>query len=235
MKIALIGYGKMGKSIEKIAKQKGLSIVYTTNRSIEIEKLKQAEVAIEFSVPEAAYRNISTCLNNQVPVVCGTTGWLDHMGDVAELVKANASKFLYASNFSIGVNIFFKLNTVLAKLMNTQSNYSIDIEEIHHTEKKDAPSGTAISLAEQIIDQSKFTSWSYPVTKTEYSIPIAARREAKVHGTHIINYKSAIDTISITHEAHSREGFAEGAILAAEWLVKQSDSGVYSMSDVLKL
>lgn len=235
MKIAIIGYGKMGKNIERIAQDKGHEIVYISHKTLDEAKLRKADVAIEFSVPEAAFQNISLCLQNKIPVVSGTTGWLNHFEDAKALAKSHQSKFLYASNFSIGVNIFFKLNSVLAQLMRSHPNYNIKMEEIHHTEKKDAPSGTAITLAEQIIEESDYNSWSHPVTNAEKSIPIEAYRETGVFGTHIINYTSAIDTISIKHEAHSREGFAQGAVIAAEWLVKQNNSGTFSMDDVLKL
>ena len=192
-------------------------------------------MAIEFSVPEAAFKNISTCLKHSIPVVSGTTGWLDKFEKAVELSKIHASKFLYASNFSIGVNVFFRLNTILARLMQPHQNYKVNMDEIHHTEKKDAPSGTAITLAEQIIENSQYSSWSHPVTNEYNSIPIEAYREVGVHGTHIINYTSEIDTISIKHEAHSREGFAQGAVMAAEWLVNHNEKGTFSMDDVLKL
>jgi len=235
MKIAILGYGKMGKNIERIAKDKGHDIVYISSGSIDEEQLKKADVAIEFSVPEAAFQNISTCLKHNIPVVSGTTGWLDRFDEAKSLAVSHQSKFLYASNFSVGVNIFFKLNSIFAKLMSTHADYKVELDEIHHTEKKDAPSGTAITLAEQIIENSDYNSWSHPVTNEEKSIPIEAYREPGVFGTHIINYKSAIDTISIKHEAHSREGFAQGAVIAAEWLVNQDKSGAFGMDDVLKL
>lgn len=235
MKLAILGYGKMGKNIERIAQDKGHDIVYIANQNPDEEQLRNAEVAIEFSVPEAAFQNISLCLKNRVPVVSGTTGWLKHFEEAKSLAMSNQSKFLYASNFSVGVNIFFKLNSILAKMMRTHSSYKVEMDEIHHTEKKDAPSGTAITLAEQIIEQTDYTSWSHPVTNEEKSIPIEAYREKGIFGTHVINYKSAIDTISIKHEAHSREGFAMGAVIAAEWLVEQDKSGTFSMDDVLKL
>ena len=235
MKVAILGYGKMGKNIDRIARAKGHDIVYIANKTIDAEELKKADVAIEFSVPEAAFQNISLCLKNKIPVVSGTTGWLDHFEEAKALATSCQSKFLYASNFSIGVNIFFKLNAILAKMMSTQPNYNVAMEEIHHTEKKDAPSGTAITLAEQIIEETDYKSWVHPVTNEEKSIPIEAFREAGVFGTHSIMYNSAIDTISIKHEAHSREGFVQGAVIAAEWLVNHNESGTFSMDDVLKL
>ncbi len=235
MKVAIIGFGKMGKSIKKIAEERGHDIVYIADQDINVSKLKKAEVAIEFSIPEAAFKNISICIKEHIPIISGTTGWLERFEDARKLVDDYKSKFLYASNFSIGVNIFFKLNSVLAKLMSSHKNYHLDLQEIHHTEKKDAPSGTAISLAEQIIQNSDYKSWSHPKQNKPNDIPIDARREVGVHGTHIVDYRSAIDTISIKHEAHSRKGFALGAVLAAEWLEKEKNHGCYSMQDVLKL
>lgn len=236
MKIAILGYGKMGKSIEKIAQDRGHEIIYSANENPDFESVKKADVAIEFSIPEAAFYNISSCIKQQTPVVSGTTGWLDKFEDVEELVEHEKSKFLYASNFSIGVNLFFKFNEMLADIMSSQVDYKVDIKEIHHLEKKDAPSGTAISLAEQIIDHSKYNSWSHPPAyEKDRDIPIAASREKGVHGTHIINYKSEIDDIQIKHEAHSRKGFALGAVMAAEWLVKTKDYGCFNMKDVLNI
>jgi 4-hydroxy-tetrahydrodipicolinate reductase len=235
MKIAIIGFGKMGKNIKAVAESRNHEIIYIADRQIDTKELKKADVAIEFSVPEAAFENISTCIKEKVPVVSGTTGWLSQFDEAKQLVELHQSKFLYASNFSIGVNIFFKLNSVLAKLMSAHKNYDLDIEEIHHTEKKDAPSGTAITLAEQIIKDSDYTTWSHPARDEENDIPIHAFREEGVHGTHIINYKSAIDTISIKHEAHTRKGFAQGAVLAAEWLAGVTNHGCYDLQDVLKL
>jgi 4-hydroxy-tetrahydrodipicolinate reductase len=236
MKIAILGYGKMGKKIAEIAKDRAHDIVYTTNNKPDFTQVKKADVAIEFSVPEAAFHNISNCLKHHIPVVSGTTGWLDQFSEVKKLAKSEKSKILYASNFSVGVNLFFKFNAMLAEIMATHNEYNVGITEIHHLEKKDAPSGTAISLAEQIIKKSQYNSWSHPPkSNAETDIPIKALREEGVHGTHIINYKSKIDDIQLKHEAHSRKGFALGAVLAAEWLVKTKDYGCFNMKDVLNI
>ncbi len=236
MKIALLGYGKMGKTIHKIAEERQHEVVYKTAEKPDFNEVRKADVAIEFSIPEAAFHNISTCLENKIPVISGTTGWLNRFNDAVEFAHANQAKFLYASNFSVGVNLFFKLNETLAKLMSAQQDYSVSMTEIHHLEKKDAPSGTAISLAEQIISNSAYKTWSHPPElDAKDDLPINALREKGVHGTHIINYSSEIDNIEIKHEAHSRQGFALGAVLAAEWLVKQNKHGSFSMSDVLNI
>lgn len=236
MKIAILGYGKMGKSIAEIAKTRQHDIIYKTNEKPNFKFVSQADVAIEFSTPEAGFHNISECLKRQVPVVSGTTGWQDEFEEAKRLADVYESKFLYASNFSIGVNLFFKLNTLLAEIMSNQTDYKADITEIHHTEKKDAPSGTAITLAEQIMDKSGYNTWSYPPKQEALKdIPIQAYREKGVHGTHEINYRSKIDDIQIRHEAHSRKGFALGAVLAGEWLLKTKDYGYFNMSDVLNI
>lgn len=236
MDIAILGYGKMGKSIAKIAQERGHQIIYTANDNPDFDSVKDADVAIEFSIPEAAFHNISNCVKQQTPVISGTTGWLDKFEDIENLVEKEKSKFLYASNFSVGVNLFFKFNEMLAEIMSTHNEYKVDITEIHHLEKKDAPSGTAISLAEQIIENTGYKSWSHPPKfQIEQDIPIAASREKGVHGTHIINYKSEIDDIQIKHEAHTRKGFALGAVMAAEWLVKSKDYGCFNMKDVLNI
>lgn len=232
MKLALIGYGKMGKTIERLALEVGHEIVYIKDQGEEHGDLKQAEAAIEFSVPEAAKRNIQECLMAGVPVVSGTTGWLDDYPEMVKLCEERNGSFIYASNFSIGVNIFFSLNKKLAKMMKKWADYKVNMTEIHHTEKKDAPSGTAISLAEGIIENSEYVDWSLK-SDNPGVIEITALREGDVKGTHHINYRSDIDEISIQHRAHSREGFAKGAILAAEWL--KGKSGVYNMKDVLGL
>lgn len=230
MKIALLGYGKMGKTIEKIAIERGHEVVLKIDEAIEKHDVSQADVAIDFSVPNAAFNNITTCFKNQLPVVCGTTGWLADYDKAVKICEQENSAFLYASNFSIGVNLFFELNHKLAKMMNPFSNYSVEIEEVHHTQKLDAPSGTAISLAEQIIQNSSKKSWKLNRAE-ENEIPIYAKRIENVPGTHTVSYKSAIDSIEIKHTAHSREGFALGAVIAAEWL--KDKKGVYSMKDVL--
>lgn len=235
MKIALLGYGKMGKTLESLAHQKQHQIVYKTNQTPEVEQLVQADVAIEFSVPEAAFSNITTCFKKGIPVVSGTTGWLARLDEALTLCKQYNGSFIYASNFSIGVNIFFELNRKLAELMNSHPEYQVAIEEIHHTQKLDAPSGTAVSLAEQIIENSSYREWklqNFPEESMEATqLPITALRREDVKGTHTVSYQSSIDTLSIKHEAHSREGFALGALLAAEWL--QDKKGIYSMKNVL--
>ncbi|MFK8267618.1 4-hydroxy-tetrahydrodipicolinate reductase [Capnocytophaga cynodegmi] len=230
MKIALLGYGKMGKTIEKLALERGYEIVLKIDDSKTSYDISVADVAIEFSTPDSAFGNIVSCVQKQVPVVVGTTGWLKNYEKAVEICKENRGAFLYASNFSIGVNVFFALNKKLAKLMAPLKNYDVSIEEIHHTQKLDAPSGTAITLAEGIIQNSDKTAWKLGQAKTT-EIPIEAKRIENVPGTHIITYESQVDTIEIKHTAHSREGFALGAILAAEWILGKE--GVFSMTDVL--
>ncbi|MCH2031884.1 MAG: 4-hydroxy-tetrahydrodipicolinate reductase [Tenacibaculum sp.] len=232
MKLALLGYGRMGKEIEKIALERGHEIVIKTNGD-EAYDISKADVAIDFSVPSSAFNNISNCINNNVPVVSGTTGWLDKYDEATNLCKEKKGAFIYASNFSLGVNIFFALNERLADMMKTQNQYSLDIEEIHHTKKLDAPSGTAITLAEGIIENSSKDSWDLDGEKTEKNIPIKAVRTPDVPGTHTINYESEVDSIEIKHTAHNRKGFALGAVVAAEWLIGKE--GVYSMRDVLNI
>lgn len=232
MKIALLGYGKMGQTIEKIALERGHEIVIKTNEE-EGYDINQADVAIDFSVPKAAFFNIAKCLKLGVPVISGTTGWLDNYEHAIKLCKENNGAFIYASNFSLGVNIFFELNKHLAKMMSQLKQYHVSIEEIHHTEKLDAPSGTAITLAEGIISQhDEYNKWLLNQNK-EQTIPIIAKRIANVPGTHSIEYKSSTDTINITHTAHTREGFALGAVVAAEWILDKT--GVFSMKDVLNI
>lgn len=236
MKIAILGYGKMGKAIEKIALDRGHEITMKIHRNnqdeLNVENLKNADVVIDFSIPDSAKGNILMAIEAKTPIVSGTTGWLDDYNEVAKLCVAQGSAFLYASNFSLGVNLFFELNKRLAKLMNGHDQYQIDMTEIHHTQKLDAPSGTAISLAEQITDENNIKNkWTLNEQATSEEIKIDALREGKVPGTHIVNYSSEIDTITIKHEAHSREGFAFGAVIAAEWI--QNKQGVFSMHDVL--
>ena len=231
MKIALFGYGKMGKTIEQIALQKGHTIVLKTSGKSSLEKIIEADVAIDFSTPKAAASNIKFCLERQIPIVCGTTGWLDNYNEIINFCNKCNGAFIYASNFSIGVNIFFKMNEYLAKLMKPWKEYQVTLEETHHTEKLDTPSGTAITLAEDIIKNSDNKSWNLKKAKKK-NIMITSKRVTNVKGTHTINYQSEIDTISIQHEAKSREGFALGAFIAAEWLVGKK--GVFSMKDVLK-
>lgn len=236
MKIALIGYGKMGQAIEQIALQRGHEIVLrirTANKEeMTPENLAKADVAIEFTKPEAARENVVTCLKAGVAVVCGTTGWNEHLDEAKQKAIANKTAFLQASNFSIGVNIFFEVNKLLASLMNDQPDYEISIEETHHTQKKDAPSGTAITLAEQILDNvRRKTQWASETADRPEEFPIIAHRIENVPGTHNVKYTSAIDDIEIIHTAHNREGFARGAVLAAEYVAGKT--GIFSMKDVL--
>ena len=232
MNIGLLGYGKMGKTIEKLAIDRGHQIVLTIDKPTQNMNFKGVDVAIDFSLPSAAVNNIKSALNAQVPVISGTTGWLDHFKEVTDYCQSHNGAFLYASNFSLGVNIFFELNRHLAQLMASQENYGVSIEEIHHTQKLDAPSGTAISLAEQIIQESSYEHWTMKQAKDK-ELPVTAKRIAKVPGTHIISYESEIDSIQISHEAHNRKGFALGAVVAAEWILGKK--GVFSIKDVLNI
>lgn len=232
MKIALLGYGKMGKIIERIALERGHQIVLRKTSSDPYDGLEGADAAIEFSVPDAAVGNITACLDRGIPVVCGTTGWLGRYDEMAALCREKDGAFLYGSNFSLGVNLFFELNEHLARMMAKFDQYKVDMEEIHHTQKLDAPSGTAISLAKGIIANSDYRGWTMDRPESD-QIRIEARRIDAVPGTHTVFYRSAVDTIEITHTAHSREGFALGAVIAAEWLAKKK--GVFSMKDVLGL
>lgn len=232
MKIALLGYGKMGKTIEKIALERGHEIVLKIDNAHTPYDITVADVAVEFSMPESAFANIQNCIENKVPVVAGTTGWLKDYDKATTLCQQHKSAFLYASNFSVGVNVFFALNKTLAKLMATLSEYNVSIQEIHHTQKLDAPSGTAITLAEGIIANSDKTNWKLGVAQAS-EIPIEAKRIENVPGTHTVTYESQVDTIEIKHTAHNRSGFALGAVLAAEWIIGKK--GVFSMNDVLNL
>jgi 4-hydroxy-tetrahydrodipicolinate reductase len=232
MNIALLGYGKMGKTIEKLALEKGYAIVARITSAEDLKDLQIADVAIDFSVPEAAVENISACFELGIPVVSGTTGWLKDYEKVLKLCQSCNGSFIYASNFSIGVNLFFELNRKLAEMMAKHKDYTVTIEEIHHTQKLDAPSGTAISLANDIIDKTRYKNWKLDAASAN-DIAINALRIEDVKGTHTVSYTSPIDTLSIKHEAHSREGFAMGALLAAAWL--KDKKGVYSMKDVLSL
>ncbi|MDO5608384.1 MAG: 4-hydroxy-tetrahydrodipicolinate reductase [Capnocytophaga sp.] len=232
MKIALLGYGKMGKTIEKIALERGHEIVLKVDNDTDNYDITQADVAIEFSMPKSAFANISGCINNGVPVVAGTTGWLADYEKAVSLCKEKNGAFLYASNFSVGVNVFFAVNKMLAKLMSPHNGYKVAIEEIHHTQKLDAPSGTAITLAEGIIANSNWESWQLDGNEAN-QIPITAKRIDSVPGTHTISYESEVDTIEIKHTAHNRNGFALGAVVAAEWILNKK--GVFSMNDVLNI
>jgi len=231
MKIALVGYGKMGKIIDEIATQRNHEIVARLNESPTSGNLNNADVVIEFSNPEVAFNNIKTCLENNIPVICGTTGWLDQKPEIEKIAAENNTAFLYGSNFSLGVNLFFALNEKLANLMKNFPEYNVQLEEIHHTHKKDAPSGTAISLAEGIIkNDQRFEGWKLEETK-EKELGIFAIREDEVPGTHSVFYKSSVDEIEIKHTAYSRNGFALGAVIAAEWI--KGKTGNFSMKDVL--
>jgi 4-hydroxy-tetrahydrodipicolinate reductase len=232
MKIALLGYGKMGKVIERIAMERGHDIVLRKDHDVEYDGLEKADVAIDFSVPSAAVSNISKCFETNVPVVSGTTGWLEQYEDMVTLCNAKNGAFIYGSNFSLGVNIFFELNNYLAKMMSNLEQYNVSMEEIHHTQKLDAPSGTAISLAKGIIENSDYASWTLDNPGAD-EIRIDAKRIDSIPGTHSVFYDSDVDQIEIKHTAHSREGFALGAVIAAEWL--QNKKGVFTMKDVLNL
>ncbi|MGC6431317.1 MAG: 4-hydroxy-tetrahydrodipicolinate reductase [Jejuia sp.] len=233
MNIALLGYGRMGKTIENIAINRGHTIVLKVDKDDTDYDITKADVAIDFSIPSVAFDNITNCLNHRVPVVSGTTGWLDNYDKAIALCKEKKGAFIYASNFSLGVNIFFELNKNLAKMMSNLQQYNVTMEEIHHTKKLDAPSGTAITLAEGVIENNaNYNSWKLDET-AESSIPIVAKRIEDVPGTHSVNYTSEVDTIQIEHVAHNRQGFALGAVVAAEWLVGKT--GVFSMNDVLNI
>ena len=232
MKIAILGYGRMGKTIERYSFDRNHEIVFILDKDQEQGDLALAEVAINFSVPEAAVSNIKLAMKHKIPVVSGTTGWLDDYKEVTSFCKAQKTAFLYASNFSVGVNLFFKINRFIAKLMFAyKKDYKAGMKEIHHSQKLDAPSGTAITLAEEIINNSDHKKWS--LNKDEKDLFIETVREGEVPGTHIISYRSKIDEISIKHEAYKRDGFALGAIIAAEWIIGKQ--GVFSMDDVLKI
>ena len=230
MKIALLGYGKMGKVIERIALERGHTIVLKKTSKDTFEGLEQADIAIDFSVPSSAVAHITECLNTNIPVISGTTGWLEDYEKVVALCNEKNGSFIYGSNFSLGVNIFFELNEYLAKMMHNLKQYNVSMEEIHHTQKLDAPSGTAISLANGIIKNTDFTNWTLEEPKNN-EIHIEAKRIENVPGTHSIFYDSEVDQIEIKHTAHSREGFALGAVIAAEWLVGKK--GIFTMKDVL--
>lgn len=238
MKIALLGYGKMGKFIEQLALAAGHEIVLKISSSNAHEctapALQQADVAIEFSRPEQAFAHVTACLRAGVPVVCGTTAWQEKLAEAQTLCLELKGAFFYASNFSIGVHIFLKTNALLAKLMNPQAAYKVSIEEIHHTQKLDAPSGTAITTAQTILQElTRLQTWckAENLTDTDTQLPITAQRIDHVPGTHIVRYQSPIDSIEISHVAHSREGFASGALAAAQWLIGKK--GVFGMNDML--
>lgn len=222
----------MGKMIESIALEKGHTIVAKVDLQTKVSNIDFAniDVAIDFSMPNAAFNNITTCFEYNVPVISGTTGWLDKYDEAISICNEKKGGFIYASNFSLGVNIFFELNTYLAKMMKNLTQYEISMEEIHHTQKLDAPSGTAITLAEGIINNTNYTGWKLDEAP-KGEIPITHKRIGKVPGTHTVAYDNSVDSIEIKHTAHNREGFALGAVIAAEWLVGKT--GVFKMKDVL--
>lgn len=233
MKIALVGYGRMGKIIDEIASKRGHEVVARLKETPTAENLNGPDVVIEFSLPEVAFDNIKACLENKIPVICGTTGWLERKSEVEQLADENETAFLYGSNFSLGVNLFFALNEKLADLMKNVNEYSCQLEEIHHIHKLDAPSGTAISIAEGIIKNNpKFEAWKLEETQDK-NLGIFAIREDEVPGTHSVYYRSEVDEIEIKHTAYNRSGFALGAVVAAEWI--KDKKGNFTMKDVLGL
>jgi 4-hydroxy-tetrahydrodipicolinate reductase len=238
MKIALIGYGKMGKEIEKIALLRNHEIVLTIDKDnlsdMVAEKLSKADVAIEFTMPQAALENYQRCFEANVPVVTGTTGWLDKLPEIEKICAEKKKTFFYASNFSLGVNLFFELNRVLARMMKNFGDYNVSMEETHHTQKLDAPSGTAISLANDllsVLDQK--AQWVNEPSPNAEDLCITSVRRDNVPGIHTVKYESPVDFIEITHSAHNRQGFALGAVLAAEFVIGKT--GVFTMSDLLQL
>ena len=238
MNIALIGYGKMGKAIEEIAISRGHSVVvkFNSQNPLESSQLRTTDVAIEFSQPDLALKHIKLCADGQIPIVVGTTAWEEHLPEIINHIDKREASLIYSSNFSIGVNLFFELNKHLARLMNDKTDYVASITEIHHTQKIDSPSGTAVTLAKDLIsNHPTYSSWkltgqSENMEKSD--LPISAIREENVPGTHLISYTSEIDTLTIEHQAHNRKGFALGAVIAAEFIHKKQ--GVYTMSDILK-
>ncbi|MEA3318331.1 MAG: 4-hydroxy-tetrahydrodipicolinate reductase [Bacteroidota bacterium] len=237
MNIAIIGYGKMGKEIEKIALERNHKIVLKIDinniANFNKEHLLKADVAIEFSTPETAYANINKCMDANLPVISGTTGWLDKIDKIKEKCNTEDKSFFYASNFSIGVNIFFKINELLAQIMNQQTQYNVDIEETHHTQKLDAPSGTAVTIAEGLINSlDRKNNWNKETENTEDAIAIKSFRIGDVPGNHTVKYDSPVDEIEISHKAKSRKGFALGAVLAAEYM--KDKTGFRTMNDMLK-
>jgi 4-hydroxy-tetrahydrodipicolinate reductase len=247
LKIALLGYGKMGKAVEKIALSKNHEIVYKVDLQNAYDfmpiSLENVDVAIDFSMPSSAVDNILKCFEAKVPIVVGTTGWYDQFDFIKEKCLSDGQSMVYSSNFSVGVNIFFKLNRLLAKMMNEQNDYDVMIDEVHHAEKKDHPSGTALTLASHILNEHKQKNeWKGRLVYNDnipsqsakpHELLIESRRLADVTGDHTVKYESIIDEISITHKAKSRYGFAKGAVLAAEWIIGKK--GIYTMDDILQL
>lgn len=238
MKIAIVGYGKMGKSIEKIALKRGHEITLKISSSnifdLNLKNLENCDAVIEFTRPEFALENIKLCANAGKNIICGTTGWLDDLEKIKPIIESTKIGFIQATNFSLGVNLFFAINEQLASMMNAFPEYTPGIVEIHHTAKLDAPSGTAISIAQGMLNHLKqYKSWVNEKTNEADKLPIISERKDPAPGTHIISYTSPIDTIEISHTAHSREGFALGAVVAAEWL--QNKKGIFTMKDVLNI
>ena len=232
MNIALLGYGKMGKIIEGVALERGHNISFKADSKTSALDLNNTDVAIDFSLPSTAVKNIKAAIKSNVPIISGTTGWLNQYDEIVDYCATNNGAFLYASNFSLGVNIFFEVNRVLASLIGNYPDYKVDIEEIHHTQKLDAPSGTAITIAEGIINTTDYKNWALEASNTN-DIKITSKRIQNVPGTHSVNYNSNVDTIKIKHTAHNRKGFALGAVIAAEWIADKK--GVFSMKDVLNI
>jgi 4-hydroxy-tetrahydrodipicolinate reductase len=238
MQIALIGYGKMGKAIEEVALHRGHEIVIKIDQpnihEFTKENMARADVAIEFTSPHTAYNNVKSCIEFGVPVICGSTGWTERLDELKKMAADKNGAFIYSSNFSVGVNIFFEVNKRLAALMAPHKEYEVILEETHHTQKKDAPSGTAITLAEQILEQVKRKKqWVNEISDNTQDLEIISQRIDPAPGTHSIKYSSAIDDIEIIHTAHNRKGFATGAVLAAEFL--KDKKGFFTMKDVLNL
>ncbi len=238
MRIALIGYGKMGKAIEEVALHRGHEIVIKIDQpnlhEFTKENLSKADVAIEFTGPHSAFENVKKCLEFDVPLVCGSTGWTERMDEIKKLCADNNGAIIYSSNYSVGVNIFFEVNKKLAALMAPHKEYEVILEETHHTQKKDAPSGTAISLAEQILEQvQRKKQWVNELSDHPEDLEIISQRIDSIPGTHSVKYSSAIDNIEIIHTAHNRKGFAFGALLAAEFITDRK--GFFMMKDVLGL
>ncbi len=239
MKIGLVGYGKMGKAIEEIALERGHEILFKSNSvfPLTVKDIDSVDVIIEFTKPDLALSHIQLTLQNKTPIVVGTTGWNEQLSEVEQMVQKFNGSLLYASNFSVGVNLFFELNRKLAQLLSSYSEYKPSIDEIHHTQKVDAPSGTAISLANDIIENNEsYYSWVCAEGEEPHTangqLGVVAHRIPDVPGTHTVAYSSLIDTISITHQAHNRRGFALGAVLSAEWIVNKK--GIFTISDMLK-
>jgi 4-hydroxy-tetrahydrodipicolinate reductase len=238
MRILLIGYGKMGKTIEQMAHAKGHQIAgtidHTNADTLSTYTSENTDVAIEFTHPEAAFGNISYCLTQGIPVVSGSTGWLDRYSEAVQLCQKNKGAFFYASNYSVGVNLFFHFNEYIASKMQAYKEYQVSIREIHHLQKVDKPSGTGITTAEGILDSyPSLSGWAADDDSDKGKLNIISEREPEVVGTHIVTYASEVDKIELGHIAHSRAGFAEGALMAAEWL--QGREGVYGMKDMLNL